>query len=84
MAFIGGIAFKLYHIPIFSQLADEAESTSETEFFALSRVCTSLGMILATGIFIFMLGVGDRIAFQTIFLIAALATLTIPMMESRL
>jgi MFS family permease len=84
VAFIGGIAFKLYHIPIFSQLADEAESTSETEFFALSRVCTSLGMILATGIFIFMLGIGDRIAFQTIFLIAALATLTIPMMESRL
>ena len=84
VAFLGGVAFKLYHIPIFSQFADEAESTSETEFFALSRLCTSIGMIIASLIFLTMLGSGQKTAFQTVFLLAGLATLSIPIMEYRI
>ena len=84
VAFTGGIAFKLYHIPLFSQLADEAQSTSETEFFALSRVCTGVGMTVATLLFLGLLGTGSRIAFQAVFLLAGLATLTLPLMERRM
>ena len=84
VAFLGGIAFKLYHIPIFSQFADEAESTSETEFFALTRICTSIGMIIASTIFIATLNIGEKTAFQTVFILAGIATLTIPLMESKL
>ena len=84
VAFTGGIAFKLYHIPLFSQLADEAQSTSETEFFALSRICTGVGMTVATLLFLGLLGTGSRIAFQAVFLLAGLATLTLPLMERRM
>ena len=84
VAFAGGIAFKLYHIPLFSQLADEAQSTSETEFFALSRICTGLGMVIATTIFVTMLQVGSRTAFQTVFVLAAAATMTLPLMERKI
>lgn len=84
VAFAGGIAFKLYHIPLFSQLADEAQSTSETEFFALGRICTGLGMAIATTLFIFMLQNGARLAFQSVFILAAVATMTLPLMERKI
>ncbi len=84
VAFLGGIAFKLYHIPLFSQLADEAESTSKTDFFALSRVCSSLGMAVASLIFLILQPVDVLLAFQTVFVFAAAMTLTLPLIESRL
>ena len=84
VAFAGGIAFKLYHIPLFSQLANEAESTSETEFFALSRICTGLGMTIATTLFILTIQIGQKTAFQAVFLLAAIATMTLPLMEPKI
>ena len=84
VAFLGGIAFKLYHIPLFSQLVDEAESTSKTDFFALSRVCSSLGMAVASLIFLILQPVDVLLAFQTVFVFAAAMTLTLPLIESRL
>jgi hypothetical protein len=84
VAFLGGLAFKLYHIPLFSQLADEAESTSKTDFFALSRVCSSLGMLVASSIFLVLQSIDPMIGFQAVFVFAGLITLTLPLMESRL
>ena len=84
VAFAGGIAFKLYHIPLFSQLANEAESTSETEFFALSRICTGLGMTIATTLFILTIQIGQKTAFQAVFILAAIATMTLPLMEPKI
>lgn len=84
VAFAGGIAFKLYHIPLFSQLADEAQSTSETEFFALSRICTGLGMVIATTLFLLVLNIGSKLAFQSVFILAAFATMTLPIMERKI
>ena len=84
VAFLGGIAFKLYHIPIFSQFADEAESNSKTEFFTLSRISKSAGMALTSGLFIIALSQGNRFGFQAMFILAGVATLIIPLMETRI
>jgi MFS family permease len=84
VAFIGGISYKIYHIPIFSQIANEAESKSETEFFALSRISTSFGMLIASGLFVILITSGVKSSFQTIFVLAGVATMAIPLMETRI
>jgi MFS family permease len=84
VAFIGGIAFKIYHIPIFSQIANEAGSNSETEFFALLRICTSFGMLIASGLFVLLINSGVKSSFQTIFILAGIATMAVPLMETRI
>lgn len=84
VAFIGGVAFKLYHIPIFSQFADEAESNSETEFFTLSRISKSAGMAAISAFFMAATSSGNRFAFQAVFITAGLVTLIIPLMETRI
>lgn len=83
VAFAGGVAFKLYHIPLFSEFADEADSTSDTEFFALSRICEAFGMMLAAALFLSLIQVDSRMAFQAVFVLAGALTFLLPVFENR-
>ncbi|MEF8880860.1 MAG: hypothetical protein V5A72_03455 [Candidatus Nanohaloarchaea archaeon] len=49
LSFISGIFFQIYHIPIYSSFADEAEDTEILEFYTLRKIFVSVGNILVIG-----------------------------------
>ena len=73
----GGLAFKLYDIPLFSKYADGAEDNEERSFYASKKMFNSLGKVLTATIFItvFILN-SERTAFNTVFILAAISSLT--------
>ncbi len=77
VSIVGGIGFKLYHIPLFSEFADEAGKNGETGFYTAKRIFTSLGKVLASGLFMAGLFFNPKTAFNSVF---ALAALSIPFM----
>lgn len=82
---IGGIAFKLYHIPLFSEFADEAEKRDERSFYAAKKLFNSLGKVITMILFVSTtIMFTNRKAFVLVFSIAALSTLTLIAGQNRL
>lgn len=73
----GGLAFKLYDIPLFSKLADGAQNSEERAFYASKKLFNSLGKVIAAATLITALILyGEKTAFSAIFVLAAVSTLT--------
>lgn len=49
VSFVSGIFFQIYHIPIYSGFANEAEDTNVLEFYALRKIFVALGNIMTVG-----------------------------------
>lgn len=76
VSFVGGIFFQVYHIPVYSSFADEAEDTEVLEFYTLRKIFVSLGNILTVGaLSVFYLLYDIRTGFLASFTLGALATL---------
>jgi MFS family permease len=77
ISFVGGIFFQIYHVPVYSKFADEAEKQDILEFYTLRKIFVSLGNILtvATLAFFFYF-YSMKTAFIATFVLAALSTLT--------
>ncbi|MFB6115059.1 MAG: hypothetical protein ABEK04_02115 [Candidatus Nanohalobium sp.] len=75
VSFVGGIFFQVYHIPVYSSFANEAEDTEVLEFYTLRKIFVSLGNILAVGaLAVFYVLYGLRTGFLASFTLGALAT----------
>ncbi len=71
----GGLAFKLYDIPLFSNYADSAEDNEERSFYAAEKVFNAVGKSI-TGFFFLgaFLFYSPRTAFNSVFILAAAST----------
>lgn len=77
ISFMGGIFFQIYHVPIYSSFADEAEKTEVLEFYTLRKIFVGLGNILTVGaLSIFYVLKDLKTGFFASFLLGALATVT--------
>jgi len=73
----GGLSFKLYDIPLFSEYADGAEDNEERSFYASKKMFNSFGKMCTGVIFLAVLTLStERMAFNTVFIIAAISTAT--------
>jgi len=73
----GGLAFKLYDIPLFSEYADGAEDNEERSFYASKKIFNSFGKLVTALIFLAVFTLStERMAFNTVFIIAAISTAT--------
>lgn len=73
----GGLAFKLYDIPLFSEYADGAEDNEERSFYASKKIFNSLGKLGTATIFLTVFTLStERMAFNTVFIIAAVSAAT--------
>ncbi len=71
----GGLAFKLYDIPLFSDFADRAEAVEERSFYTAKKMFNSLGKIFTALLFITIaFSSGERQAFNAVFILAAIST----------
>lgn len=76
LSFISGIFFQIYHVPVFSSFADEAERTEVLEFYTLKRIFLSLGNILSVSTLVmFFLVYNLRTGFIASFTLGGAATL---------
>lgn len=76
VSFVSGIFFQVYHVPVFSSFADEAERTEILEFYTLKRIFSSLGNILAvTTLVLFFFLYDLRTGFIASFTLGSIATL---------
>ena len=72
---LGGLAFKLYDIPLFSDFADRAEEAEERSFYTAKKMFNSLGKIITALLFIgIAISSGEREAFNAVFILAAMST----------
>ena len=75
VSILGGLAFKLYDIPLFSDFADRAEAVEERRFYTAKKMFNSLGKVVTSLLFI---GVAvwssERQAFNSVFIVAAIST----------
>jgi predicted MFS family arabinose efflux permease len=77
LSFISGIFFQIYHVPVYSRFANEAEDTDILEFYTLRKVFVSLGNILTTSMLVIFSILFDlRTGFAASFILGGLATLT--------
>ena len=74
VSILGGLAFKLYHIPLFSDFADRAEKSEERSFYTAKKIFNSTGKALTIGIFLISASAGTKQAFTTVFILAAAST----------
>ncbi|MFO7793690.1 MAG: hypothetical protein R6V35_01825 [Candidatus Nanohaloarchaea archaeon] len=75
VSILGGLAFKLYDIPLFSDFADRAEAVEERSFYTAKMMFNSLGKILTATLFIGVaIVLGERSAFKAVFIFAAIST----------
>lgn len=75
VSILGGLAFKLYDIPLFSDFADRAEAVEERSFYTAKKMFNSLGKILTATVFIAVAAIsGERLAFNAVFILAAIST----------
>jgi len=75
VSILGGLAFKLYDIPLFSDFADRAEAVEERSFYTAKKMFNSLGKIITSVLFIGLaVSSGERQAFNAVFILAALST----------
>lgn len=75
VSIVGGLAFKLYDIPLFSDFADRAEDIEERSFYTAKKMFNSLGKVFLSSVFILVAVYSEqRAAFTTVFIIAALST----------
>lgn len=76
VSFVGGIFFQIYHVPIYSSFADEAEDTDILEFYTVRETFLSLGKITSVstlaGIFLLF---DMQTAFTATFALAGIATI---------
>lgn len=71
----GGLAFKLYDIPLFSDFADRAENSEERSFYTAKKMFNSLGKIVTASVFIGIAAAStERAAFNSVFILAAVST----------
>lgn len=85
VSFMGGIFFQIYHVPIYSEFADRAESEDVLEFYTLRKIFVSVGNILTIGTlttsYMFF---GAETAFKTTFILAAVCTLAMALISRKL
>ncbi len=74
ISLIGGLAFKLYDIPLFTDFADRAEASEERSFYTAKKMFNSLGKTITALIFIGIAFTDERQAFNAVFVLAALST----------
>lgn len=75
ISIVGGLAFKMYDIPLFSDFADRAEAVEERSFYTAKKMFNSLGKILTATLFIGVaIVLGERSAFNAVFILAAIST----------
>lgn len=75
VSILGGLAFKLYDIPLFSDFADRAEAVEERSFYTAKKMFSSLGKVVTSLLFIGVaVWAGQRQAFNSVFILAALST----------
>ncbi len=75
VSFISGIFFQIYHVPIYSSFADEAEKTDILEFYTLRKMFVSVGNVLTVlTLYSFYTLTDLRTGFQASFVLAAFAT----------
>jgi MFS family permease len=72
----GGLAFKLYDIPLFSDFADRAEDSEERSFYAAKKIFNSTGKALTIIVFLAAATFSTKTAFNTVFILAAASTAT--------
>jgi len=71
----GGLAFKLYDIPLFSEYADGAEDNEERSFYASKKLFNSLGKLVTSVLFLTVFTLStERTAFNTVFIFAGVST----------
>jgi hypothetical protein len=65
----------MYDIPLFSDFADRAEAVEERSFYTAKKMFNSLGKILTAILFIGVaIVLGERAAFNAVFILAAIST----------
>lgn len=75
VSILGGLAFKLYDIPLFSDFADRAEDSEERSFYTAKKMFNSFGKVLTSLLFIGVaVSVSERQAFNAVFILAAIST----------
>ena len=75
VSILGGLAFKLYDIPLFSDFADRAEAAEERSFYTAKKMFNSLGKAVTSLLFIGVaVSSGERQAFNAVFIFAGLST----------
>jgi MFS family permease len=75
ISILGGLAFKLYDIPLFSDFADRAEALEERSFYTAKKMFNSFGKVIISVVFIGVaISSGEREAFNAVFILAALST----------
>ncbi len=76
VSFISGIFFQIYHVPIYSSFANEAENTDILEFYTLRKIFVSVGNVLTlVTLYGFYKLVDLRTGFKASFILAGIATL---------
>lgn len=76
VSLLGGIFFQIYHVPLYSRFADEAEKEEVLEFYTLRKIFVSAGNILTvSAMFIFYSLYGLRAGFTASFVLAGLSSL---------
>ncbi len=75
IALLGGISFKLFHVPLFSEFADQADRKSKSEFYTLKEIFTSFGEVVTGIVFLLLWSVfSAEISFRVIFIVAAICS----------
>ena len=78
----GGLAYKLYDIPLFSSFADQAEKTEKRGFYAAKKTFNSLGKVLTAATFLyFTLAFDVQAAFTSVFVLAAASTVVMALTQ---
>lgn len=76
VSFFGGIFFQIYHVPIYSGFANEAEDTEVLEFYTLRKIFVALGNIISVGTLgLFFILYDLRTGFLASFSLGGIATL---------
>lgn len=76
VSFFSGIFFQIYHIPVYSSFADEAEDTEILEFYALRKIFVAFGNILTVSTLILFYLIYDlRTGFIASFSLGGFATI---------
>lgn len=76
LSFTAGIFFQIYHVPIYSSFANEAEDTEILEFYTLRKIFVGIGNLLSVStLTVFYLLYDLRTGFKAAFFLGGIATI---------
>jgi len=85
IALLGGISFKLFHVPLFSEFADQADRKTKSEFYTLKEIFTSFGEVVTGIVFLLLWRISTaETSFRAIFVVAAVCSALLWVLDRRI